>query len=200
MSSWKSFHIKTKELQKVVPILKSLTGIKLVTEGKFPKDYYNSFLLDEIYPNYLIVGIVSANWVTVHYNSSHKLEGWCMAISGELQTEVILILAQNTSDYYYFAYYNDGQKLRELEYCYSTDFDEVNFGDRFSFENNDSGTVKNENYVFDFDRIFEYCQHFGLTLEDEAAETTWSILEGKARGQTLENYARNFQKPWWKFW
>src|ERR1700754_2598170 len=155
MSTWISLFINTAEKDKVVEQLKSFTGIAVSDEGVFPDDHYESMLLDETLPNYLIIGSVQPDWVRVVYNSSSKLTEWCISISRELQTRVIVTLAQSVSDYYYFAYYNNGVKLRELEYCYSADLEEVNFGQRLEFENEQPGKRSEFDgevtYLFDFD-------------------------------------------------
>ena len=169
MATWTSFYIKTTDFDKVVEKLKLLTGIPNVIKGEFPEDHYGSFLMDESLPDYLVVGLIQPDWIAVNYNSSNKLIDWCTFLSKEFDTHVIIILAQSVSDYYYFAYYAGGQKKRELEYCYSGDFDEINFGEKFDFENEYPGTKTDYNgeveYMFDFDSIEEYSKHFGLTIQ-----------------------------------
>lgn len=204
MSTWISLFLKTPDKNKVVDRLKSLSGITASNEGEFPTDHFEHFLLDESLPNYLVIGSPQPDWVRVVYNSSHKLTDWCISLSKELETQVILTLAQSVSDYYYFAYYNKGVKLRELEFCYSTDFDEVNFGEKFDFENEQPGTKSEfdgeESYLFDFENIEEYCGHFGIVVETEDSKATWTILKGPANGKTMKYLVKEDKKPWWKIW
>ncbi len=204
MATWASFYIKTTEKDKAVEKLKSLSGITQSDERSFPNDHYNSFILDEAYPNYLVVGMTQPEWVTIVYNSSSKLVDWCTNLSKEFSTLVVVTLAQSVSDYYYFACYDKGQKLRELEFCYSDDFEEVNFGKRFDFENEQPGQ-KTEfdgevEYCFDFDSIEEYCKHFSLIVQNDYDKTTWAILKGPGKGKTVKEHVMNYKKPWWKFW
>lgn len=204
MSTWISLFLKTPDKNKVVDQLMSLTGITVSTEGEFPKDHLEHFLLDESLPNYIVIGSFQPDWVRVVYNSSHKLTDWCVTLSRELDTQVILTLAQSVSDYYYFVYYDKGVKLRELEYCYSTDFDEVNFGEKFEFENERPGTRSEfdgeESYLFDFENIEEYCGHFGIEVEADDSNTTWTILKGPTKGKTMKDFVTVDKKPWWKIW
>jgi hypothetical protein len=204
MSTWISLFLKTPDKNKVVDRLKSLSGITISNEGAFPNDCFEHFLLDESLPNYLVIGSPQQDWVRVVYNSSHKLTDWCITLSRELETEVILTLAQSVSDYYYFSYYSKGVKLRELEFCYSADFDEINFGEKFHFENEKPGIKSDfdgeESYLFDFESIEKYCGHFGIEVETDDSKATWTILKGPSKGKTMKDCVEGDKRPWWKIW
>ncbi len=204
MATWSSFYIKTTDVDKVIDTLKNFTGIDSVEEGNFPSDHYDSFLLDEILPNYLIIGSTQKGWVTIVYNSSSKLLEWCENLSKEFNTLVVLTLAQSVSDYYYFSYFKNGHKQREIELCYSTDIDEINFGKPFPFENIKPGKPVEFDgkidFIFDFDSIEEYCQYLGLIIQEDHSYGTWKIIKGKTNERTIHDYVNEHKKRWWKFW
>jgi hypothetical protein len=181
MSTWSSFFIRNTDKQKVIEKLKLLTCVNETYEGKITDDYYDSFLMDESLPNYLAVSDGQPNWIAININSPNKLIDWCTQFSKEFNTEVILILAQNTSDYYYFSYYNKGIKLREIECCYGGDIEEINFGEKFHFENEEPGTKTEYDgiteYFFDFECMEEYCKHFELALQYDCDKIIWTFLK-----------------------
>jgi hypothetical protein len=181
MSTWTSFHIKTKNLDNVIEKLKELASASEVTTGSYPSDFRDNLLDEDKEPNYLLVDNSNSEWVTVLHNSSNKLEDWCIDISEEFETKIIVTFAQSVSDYYYFALYDNGEKKREIEYCYSDDLEPTNFGDKFNFENDEPGKKVNyggeESYLFDFDSMEEYCKHFGLILQSD--NKNYTIIKGK---------------------
>ena len=75
-----------------------------------------------------------------------------------------------------------GKKLREIEVCYGTDFDAVDFGEKFPFEKINPG---NDDDYFGFDEIQNYCTQFGLQLEEEEGNTAWTILKAKTPVEIL---------------
>lgn len=62
-----------------------------------------------------------------------------------------------------------GEKVSELEYCYSTDFESTNFGNKFDFEGEEPGQKLDDDgedsYLFDFDSTEKYCDYFGLIIQ-----------------------------------
>lgn len=204
MATWTTFYVKHPNKEALVEKIKTLSGIPVSTEGPFPKDHHDSFLMDGADPNYLLVGSTQPGWITVVHNSGVKLEDWCSSISRDLETELILIMAQTVSDYYYFAYYSHGEKLRELEFCYSDDMDSTDLGKKFDFEDEQPGIKHNFSgeveYLFDLDAIEKYCNHFGLTIQFDMDQTNWTILKHPEAGNTMEAFIGRYKKPWWKFW
>ena len=57
---------------------------------------------------------------------------------------------------------------REIEYCYGADYETINIGERFDFEDEQPGKKVEYNgevdFIFDFDSIEEYSKHFGLVV------------------------------------
>lgn len=204
MATWTAFYVKTKDEESLTDKLKSLSGINNSIVSKFPPDHYGSFLVNEVPPSYLVFTGTQPGWVTVVYNSAHKLTDWSIDISRQFNTQVIVTQAQSVSSYYYFALYEKGEKVRELEYCYSTDFEPTNFGNKFDFEGEEPGQKLDDDgedsYLFDFDSIEKYCDHFGLIIQTNYHEHEWTVLKSKRIGKTVSRAVRAMRKPWWKFW
>ena len=131
MATWTSFYIQHDDLITIEQELKELSGIQEGSSGEFPRALDDYYLANEnTNPTYLVAGKTQQDWVTVVHNSFSKLSEWGSFLSKKFQTKVIVTGAQSVSSYYYFALYENGSKLRELEFCYSDDFEPVNFGTR----------------------------------------------------------------------
>lgn len=204
MATWTAFYVRTQYEKAFTEKLKSLTGIKTTSVGRFPTDHNNSFLVQESLPSYLVFTATQPGWITIVYNSAHKLRDWCIDISRHFDTQVIVTLAQSVSDYYYFAFYEKGEKIRELEFCNSTDFEPVNFGNKWSFEGEEPGEKQDYDgeisYVFDFDSIERYCDQFDLVIQTNYHEHEWTILKGRSSAKTIAQAIKDMKRPWWKFW
>ncbi len=204
MSTWTAFYVQSDKEKAIIDKLGSLTGTEPYKDT-FPKDFDDHYLMGEEYPDYLLIGREQSGWITVVHNSSNKLEDWCQTLSNELNTVVIATMAQSVVSYYYFALYDNGQKRREIEVCYEGDFNEINFGKRFDFENEKPGTISGSEgeteYYFDMDNIEEYCRQFGLTIQSDYTKIGWTILKGFKKGTSVKEYImEGYKKPWWKFW
>ena len=184
MATWTAFYINTPDLDKVTEKIMALTNISVVTKGDYPADLYNSYLNDDnALPNYLVIGKTQNDWTTIRYNSFNRLTEWGQKISAELNCKVIVTLAQSISDAYYFALYDQGRKIREVEVCYSEEFEVVDFGDHFDFENEQPGKRQEfdgeVSYIFDFSSIEDYCKHFRLNIQTDYDKVTWTMLKGE---------------------
>ena len=97
-----------------------------------------------------------------------NLEGRGKELSKDLQTEVIIASAQINAGFYHFSLYRKGERTREIEYCYGADYETINIGERFDFEDEQPGKKVEYNgevdFIFDFDSIEEYSKHFGLVV------------------------------------
>lgn len=206
MGTWAAIFVNSHELDQVTGTLKQLSAIDTLHKGEFPtSDLYNNILLeDNAEPTYLVFAQSQPDWIMIRHNALKNLEGWGKTLSAAHQTKVIISSAQSNADFYHFSLYDQGTMLREIEYCYGDDYEPINWGKRFAFENEEPG-VKMEydgevSYIFDFDSIEEYAKHFGLEVQpdyDSIAE--WCILKTKSRYKTLGDYKKSL-KPWWKFW
>lgn len=208
MATWTAFYINTNELNSVVGKLTELTdNLEVIHGTEFPTDMGNYQLLDaELAPNYIAIGQTNKDWTSIVHNSFDKMKDWAKLMSSQFSCKVIVTIAQSVSSYYYFALYDKGEKLREIEACYSDDTEEINFGDKFEFENEKPGQKHvwdgEVSYLFDFDALEEYCSHFGLTLQTDYHETKWTLLKGKYRKKEISEYVQKHlvKKPWWKLW
>ena len=206
MSTWTEFYIQNTEKNKVVEKLKSLTSIQASTVGIFPKDFHSSYLLDENpIPDYLIIGNTQPDWIRVIHNSLKKINNWGEVLSRAFETKVIMTMAQSVSDGYYFALYDNGNLVREIEICYGDGTEMVNYGTKFDFEGPEPGKkLKYEDeYIFDFDSIEEYCRQFGLIIQLDENSVTWTILKGNSRRKRVTDFLQELtepKKPWWKIW
>lgn len=208
MASWTKFYINTPNLEAVVEKLASLTDdLEITPNTGFPSDIGEYQQLNhDLAPNYLAVGKTQNDWVTIVYNSFDKLEDWGVELSRHFSCKMIVTLAQSVSDAYYFALYENRKKIREIDVCYSEDYDMVNFGEKFPFENPEPGEKVNytgeESYLFGFDSIDEYCKHFNLTIQTDYDPVQWTVLKGKHVRKEVSEYIQKYlvKKPWWKFW
>ena len=209
MGTWTAIYIETADLEKTISVVEEIANSKEKTEGSFPNDLQRNYLFgSSSTPNYLVVGKTQDDWVTIRHNSLGKLENWGKWLSEKLDSQVIITLADNTSDGYYFALYKGGIIKREIETCYSEDFDMVNKGIPFEFENEKPGERHDWNgvvsYIFDFDSIVRYCKYFGLTIQTDYQNVTWTILKGGQEQTKIKEIVNKFietpRKPWWKFW
>lgn len=209
MSTWTTFYIKTEGKNSVVDQLKTLTGIAETKDGDYPADLYDNYLFDETAkPTYLAIGKTTPNWITVSHNSFNNLVEWGNVISKNLDTKVIVTIAQSVSDAYYFSLFDKGQKIREIEVCYSDDFKPKNFGQRFEFENEQPGKKEEYDgeieYYFGFEEIEDYCKHFGLEIQTDFDKVSWTILMSGIKQKTINDFVNTelskTRKPWWKFW
>jgi len=207
MATWTNFYIQTSAVENVADKIISLSDEMVLTRGDFPGDMHDHYLYNEdLAPTYLAISSTQPGWVTIVHNSFDKMADWGEELSKFFNTRLIVLIAQTTSSVYYFALYDRGEKLREIETCYSEDFKMVNFGNKFDFENEQPGKKVNygdgDKYMFTFGSIEDYCTHFGLTIQADYSEVTWTILKspqiadaGAAAVKKMEK-----KKPKWKFW
>lgn len=209
MGTWTRFYVKTQEKELLIQELKKMTGLMDFVTNEFPEDLHDNYLLDEkSKPTYLVIENEQDDWITVSHNSFSKLTDWASYLSQNLNTKLIVTAAQSVSDAYYFSLFDSGNKLREIEVCYSADFEPINFGNRFSFENVEPGSKEEYDggveYIFDFDEIEKYCNEFGLRIQSVFAEKTYTVLKSGEKQKTVNDFVTSLftekSKPWWKLW
>lgn len=198
MATWTALYINHSDLDMVTLQIKDFAGIIDVEKGSYPTDFYNSYLLKITIPNYLAVGQTQSDWITVRFNSFSKLEDWGISISNSFSCKAIVTMAQSVTNSYYFALYDKGIKLREIEVG-EDEQKNIDFGKHFDFEYN------NEVYdSFDFEGIENYCEKFGLTIQTDYDNIEWTILKGEQNQPKISDYINSLiqqqKKPWWKFW
>ena len=205
MATFTSLHIQSDNRAHIAKILQELSDINEMTHGSYPKELDENLLFDEnADPSYMAIGNVQNGWTTVQINSFKKLHKWAAKISKELNTSVIQIIGQTTSDVYYFLMYDKGNLRREIE-IYHGDFDNaIDIGEKFSFEKPSLIPQSDEDYqnLFDRDSLEQYCKKFGFDLFYDVQPDFYLILRNRKIGKTLKEYAASYSKtkPWWKFW
>lgn len=198
MATWTALYINHSDLDKVTLQIKDFVRIIDIEKGSYPTDFYNSYLLKITIPNYLAVGQTQNDWITVRFNSFSKLENWGVSISNSFSCKVIVTMAQSVTNSYYFALYDKGHKLREIEVG-EDEQKNIDFGKPFDFE------YDNEFYdSFDFEGIENYCKKFGLAIQTDYDNIEWTILKGEQNQPKISDYIKSLSqqqnKPWWKFW
>ncbi|MFL5729109.1 MAG: hypothetical protein ACJ75J_06425 [Cytophagaceae bacterium] len=171
--------------------MEELAHVKVKRTGDYPDDFYDSMLMnDNAKPDYLLLKKTQPYWITILHNGFRNLDDWGMALSAQFNSQVIIVAAQSTAGYYAFSLYESGKLIRGIEYCYGEDFEPVNKGEKFSFEGEEPGTRVEDDevseYIFDYDSIISYADHFGLNLNDDFEASGWTIMKK--------------DKPWWKFY
>jgi hypothetical protein len=206
MATWAAIFINTDRLDLVRQKLQVLSGIDNSYKGEFPtSDLYNHILLDDnAKPTYLVFAQTQKEWIMVRHNALKNLEEWGKKLSMDLQTSVILASAQNNADFYHFSQYRRGELIRQIEYCYGADYESINIGNKFDFEDEQPGKKVEYNgevdFIFDFESIEDYARHFGLAVQPDYDNTQeWEILKSGVKLKTLGDL-RLKRKPWWKFW
>lgn len=211
MSTFTGFYVKTDNIEKLIDILiHEMPQPTERTTGKFPNKFRDLYLNECCDPDYLLIGKHQENWITIIHNSFSLLERKCSKLSHLLNTKVIVIIMQTTSDYYYYADYEQGEKIREIMKCYSDDSDELNYGEKYSFEDEEVGVKTKHGYFFDWDAIEVYTEKNTLTsiFPEDAIE--WAILrpnsqkskqiiqsktsEGKSIWKKIKNYFTYFKR------
>jgi len=208
MATWTNIYINTDQEHEVVKKLQELTDdLEVTYDTDFPSNIGDYQMLNtDLAPNYLAVGKTQSNWTTIVHNSFDKMEDWGIYLSKQFHSKLIVTIAQSVSSAYYFALYDNGIKVREIETCYSEDFEMVDFGNKFEFEGDEPGKKVNyddeESYLFGFDSIEEYCQHFKLVIQTDYNDVKWTVLKGKNLRNELAEFIQKYvpKKPWWKFW
>jgi len=205
MGRWAAIFINTNDIHSTTEKLKGLSGIDTLYTGAFPTaDLYDNLLLEDAQPTFLIYAQTQPDWIMIRHNALKNLEGWGKELSEHINTRVIICSALRTADFYHFSLYERGEILRVIEYCYGEDYEPINLGHPFDFEEDPPGKKfeyrGDVDYIFDFDSIEEYSKHFGLEVQpDYESISEWMILKTHTRLRTIRNF-RSKLKPWWKFW
>lgn len=205
MGTWTSFYVKTTDKPKLIEALRAALPLAIEVTENQPGTITNGIQASiNSLPDRLVLAQTNPEWCRIVHNSFDKLEDLALGLSRDLDTTVIVTMAQSTSSWFYFALYDNGFKKREIEVCNSDDSDMVNVGERFPFENEEPGTKVEYNgesgYLFDFDSLEEYCKHFGFKMYEDPGNFTWALLQHPKYKSVAVMSVTNEKKPWWKFW
>ena len=113
MSTITAVYIKAQDKEPIISALKKLTGLKSVTEEAFSANIRIHYILGEnASPTWLAIRNTQPGWITIYHNTIGKLTGWGNELSKKLDTILIIMAAQTTSDYYYFCLFEKGKKIK----------------------------------------------------------------------------------------
>src|SRR4029079_5418523 len=135
-----------------------------------------------------------------YYNSFHELQDLAQPISAELQTVVIVVMAQSVSETYFVSVFRKGDHLRTLEWSGEVGAWVKQTGAPLPFETNPLGRNISEDreapfFVFEREDVADYCKALGLVLwETDDDGSAWTEI--RAVPATVKPPA----KPRWKIW
>lgn len=202
MATWTSFYVKTNDISRLTDCLQlALPRLTESVPGQSGKIANEIQPTTNGEPDRILVSQTSLEWATVFHNSYDKLEDLCLGISDDMQTSVVVTVAQTVSSYYYFAYYLQGSLKREIEVCYSDDTEILNTGEKLPFE---TGSIIKEpedldEDIFDADSLERYCKGFGFAMFNDPLMFRWTLLQAPAYNRVVKTLTIN-KTPWWKFW
>ena len=210
MSTFICLQIQSENRAQIADILQKLSGATEITTGPYPSEHYDNTLIGENDgPSFICVGGTRNGWTLVELNSFNKLHTWVAHLSKELNSTVIQLIAQTTSDVYYFLAYEKGVFRREIE-VYHGDYDQtIDKGAKYPFENPNLVPQEDDDEdfePFDIDTLEAYCRQFGFELMEDDREKQYIILKKKIIGYTIKDSMKYRRrpvgngKPWWKFW
>jgi hypothetical protein len=191
MSTYCAVHIQTEDAQSVLSSIDrylTLTHrgrrVQVTTADTFGKLYGDEFICSETQPPTKFAFISEQpDWITIHYNSFLTVRELAVELSGELATNVIIVLAQSVSSAYHVEVYRAGNHLRTIVFADGEWLRQE--GTPLPFEPSQLGTnisAEDEEpfYWFEPEDVTAYCRHFGLNLWTYAytklERPEWTIL------------------------
>jgi hypothetical protein len=136
--AYRAFFIKSDQFTQVADLLSSvlpqpvyLETVKLKSRKRAPLDW--DIPDPEDLPDSLVVGQLNKEWIVAEYFSYNKLREWGHDFSVRLATRVVVVNALFDTNYYYFALYESGNRLRELVIQGRSDDDEEEW-DKYFFQ------------------------------------------------------------------
>lgn len=143
--------------------------------------------------NVLINEKRNKEWIEILYFTYSKLEKWSLKLSEELKTEIVIINYLHDSGYSYFSYYNQGQKLKELEMRGLPDGPHAEFydGDYSEIGVKTNYGKKSLDYEEDLDRLLLNHMGFGSQVLDDYC----NLVEIKLFDYNNPNRRNEFQEP-----
>ncbi|MBO9152132.1 hypothetical protein ACFOTA_07930 [Chitinophaga sp. GCM10012297] len=223
MGTWLNIFIRHNDHRQVADALQEFSEVSEVRQGNTSDVLKCSSLIlhgEDTPPSFLVSEDMQNGWIRVHLNSFAKLPGWLEKLSDRLQTSVLQVIGQTTSDYYYLLLYENGRFKRELEGIRDEPEKYIDRGEMLPFEepfvpgldeyecekvrlNGDDVDDFCKGLGFDFWSDFEYeGREFYLLKKDIIGLTMDEYLDQKKykRAVVREPTAAAKSRPWWKFW
>ncbi len=147
--------------------------------------------------------------VEVGVNSWERASGFASFAASQLQTRLVVNHYQSNSDGCYWAYYLDGECMREIETTEEPLFEAR--GDKLSFEREQIGTNLSEDgddpfFIFSYEDMDFYNNGVGVDIEvyepdppDVTECTNWTVIDQSAGMTPLTSSAKR-ARPFWRFW
>jgi hypothetical protein len=191
MGTYSALHVERDQLDRVreacAAWLEGRPGVRAieVRPGEFPTRAFAKGLGDRM-PRLLALGSTPPGWVTIHYNSFHKMENLAPHLSRLLDARVAVVLAQTVSDGYYICVYDRGEPVRVLEVVQGTDW-LMQAGAPLPFEEQPLGENVAEPgeepfYFFGAQQAEAYCNGLGFSIFDAEYALEWVVLSVKRKG------------------
>lgn len=187
-------------LEAVRQYLRSVGCDYVEEESEWPlANERDSFHVNECFPSLLSVKAVNPDVVEVHFNSFSRLKGLASYLSSSLDTPVVVNVYQSAATASYWAFYLQGECLREIE----AGDGEVSFqsGIPLAFEPESPGhDISDEGeaalFIFNDDDQNDYNEQVGISID---------VYQEHGPGWInfiLDNTPKEQQnvKAWWRFW
>jgi hypothetical protein len=157
-------------------------------------DDTENFKANKRHPTLFAIKQVTENTTEIHFNSFSTVSKLATYLTQNLQTKAVVNMYQSTTEASYWAYYDNGELLREVGGYDGTarnisgkklDFESDNLGHDVSEEFEEDKPM----YVFDTQDMDEYNNNVGIKINVfQESDTDW------------QHYRINNTKPWWQFW
>lgn len=191
---------EAKTLESIQEYLSSNDREYIEKESKWPLAIEgSSFQVDSNFPSILSVKAITADVTEVHINSFAKLHDLISFISSVLKTTIVVNHYQSVATASYWAFYKQGNCLREIE---AGDGEiSAQLGQLLEFESEPLGhniADENEEAFFNFDDEDQNQYNIKVGIEVEVYQEYnegWKnlVLESETPEVVIN-------KSWWRFW
>lgn len=176
------------------------------TIDRYPQD---GPLVWDRFPTVWSVREVKEGVVEVGVNSWERASGFARFASFQLQTRLVVNHYQSTSEGCYWAFFLDGDCMREIETTEEPLFEAR--GDKLSFEREQIGTNISEDgddpfFIFSYGDMDFFNNGVGIDIEVYEPDpphatgcTNWTVLDERAGGTPPSSPGKS-PRPFWRFW
>jgi len=155
-------------------------------------------------PTIFSIRTVKNGLAEIHFNCFGKVREISARLSTNLDTALLVILYQSVATASYWAYYRNGECLREIE----AGEGEVSFqsGAPLVFESENLGTDISEEddepyYYFDAPDMDAYNAQVGFDIEVyRDSDSQWNNVHLLGRDSNSTESNGTNSRPWWRFW
>ena len=187
MTTHTAIHLHSSDVARIHPLCQAWMAEAFprraisMTRGPFPFKAFARVLSEDL-PTLLALGLTEPDWVTIHYNSFHTMQGLAASLSDHLACWAVVVLAQTVSDSYFISVHTGGEWLRTLEFTGDAGW-LVLEGPPFAFETTPLGQRLAEpgapEDFFGEAEVEAYCRRLGFSLWDAAYDPEWLVLKAR---------------------